>query len=137
MGLQYEIKYRKGSHNGATDALSRAVHGELLQLTVSSVSTELWDKIKAQWHSDIDLQALIKDLEADPQSQPKYSWQGGLLLRKQRLVIGLTQVELQKLIIQWLHSGPQGGHSRVKATCQRIKLLLYWKNMSQGVKGFI
>lgn len=54
MGMSYQIQYKKGNENGAGDALSRASHGELLQLSVSTVSTELWDLIKKEEVQDSD-----------------------------------------------------------------------------------
>lgn len=35
------MQYKKGSENSVVDALSRDNHGELLQMSVSSISTEL------------------------------------------------------------------------------------------------
>lgn len=46
MGINYEIQYKKGKENSVADALSKATHGELLQMSVSSISLDLWGLIK-------------------------------------------------------------------------------------------
>lgn len=46
MGMVYEIQYKRGKENSVANVLSRATHGELLQMEVSSVSSELWSLIK-------------------------------------------------------------------------------------------
>lgn len=52
MGMTYEIRYKKGCENTVAYALCRATHGELLQMTVSSISSELWECIKREWSED-------------------------------------------------------------------------------------
>lgn len=49
MGMTYEIQYMKGRENWVADALSRATRGELLQVSVSCVSSDLWELIKREW----------------------------------------------------------------------------------------
>lgn len=60
-----------------------------------------------------------------------------MLFRKHRLVIGPEQSKLKTLIIQWLHSSPQGGHSGVKATTHRVKTIFYWKGLTIDVKRYL
>lgn len=45
VGYDYEIVYKRGTNNGAADALSRLRNSELLNLSLSSVSTELMDRL--------------------------------------------------------------------------------------------
>lgn len=79
MGMSYEIQCKKGKENSVADALSRATHGELLRLAVSSVSTELWDLIKEEWEKDEKLKELIEHITYDPGKYPKYKWDNGQL----------------------------------------------------------
>lgn len=60
MGMTYDIHYKKGKENSVADALSRATHGELIQLSVSGVSTELWELIKQEWVQDANLATIIE-----------------------------------------------------------------------------
>ena len=64
LGFDYEIAYKKGSDNVAADALSMVNQsGELLQMVVSSVASDVMDKIKAEWESDVTMQQLIRSVK--------------------------------------------------------------------------
>lgn len=71
---------------------------------------------------------LIKEMQSDPRIHPKYQWQDDILTRKGKLVIR-SSMQLFDIILEWMHSSPQGGHSGVKATEKRIKSLFYWKGL--------
>ncbi|GKC55706.1 putative mitochondrial protein [Tanacetum coccineum] len=62
--------------------------GELLQISVSSVSSGVWDKVKDSWKNDLDTQNLIKSLEHHSYKGNKYSWTGEILKRKGKVVVG-------------------------------------------------
>ena len=65
MGFDYEIVFKRGSENCAADALSRvSTSGQLLQLVLTTVSTDLLAKIEASWSNDAVLQPLIVKLQA-------------------------------------------------------------------------
>lgn len=136
MGLSYVIHYKKGKENVAADALSRATHGELLQLTVSSISTELWDLIHKAYLTDESLQQLKAQVVEDPQAHSLYKVVDDLLFRKHRLVIP-SDLHVRELILQWLHSSHQGGHSGIRASVHRIKSLFHWKGLHRDVAHFI
>lgn len=110
MGYDYEIMYKKGSENVVVDALSRVRSGaELLQISVNTWSSVLYEEIKQAWTSDPELQALILQLQADTSSAKHYLWTNDQLLRKGKLVIGSDE-ELRKKILAYFHSSPDGGH---------------------------
>lgn len=54
LGYDYEISYRKESHNATADALSRAKHstdGQIWQMIAVTVISELLNKVKALYNS--------------------------------------------------------------------------------------
>lgn len=136
MGLQYEIQYKKGKENTVADALSRATHGKILQMSVSSVSSELWGLIKREWENDPKLVELIAQIQQKPSEYPKCKWVDGILTRKGRLVIGAS-LQTRNIILEWLHASPVAGHSGVRATEKRIKSIFYWKGMLRDIKAYI
>ncbi|GJR82098.1 putative mitochondrial protein [Tanacetum coccineum] len=109
LGYDYEIVYKKGSENVVADALSRMdSSGELLQISVSSVSSSVWDKVKDSWKNDLDTQNLIKSLEHHSYKSNKYSWTGEILKRKGKVVVG-NDPELRKELVQHFHDEAIGG----------------------------
>ncbi|GJS16173.1 retrotransposable element Tf2 [Tanacetum coccineum] len=116
MGYDYDIVYKKGSENIPADDLSRIANtSELLQLTCSIVSSELYARIKEGWTKDIDLKALIQRLRQD----------------------GSKDAELRQALFRHFHSEGQGRHSRIQATLKRLAAYMYWKKMSKEVKMFV
>nr|GFB58767.1 retrotransposon-related protein [Tanacetum cinerariifolium] len=110
--------------------------GELLQIYVSSVSSGVWDKINDSWKNDLDTQNLIKSLEHHSYKGNKYSWTGGILKRKGKLVVG-NYLELRKELVQHFHDEAIGGHSGAHVTMKKLGLLFYWKGLKKMVKQMI
>ncbi|GMI67905.1 hypothetical protein HRI_000459800 [Hibiscus trionum] len=137
MGLDYEVQYRRGIHNIVADALSRRPEeSSCATMGVSHVSSEMLDKIKETWQVDDKLKKLIKTKEEEPDKHPKYQWDGELLKRKGKLVVGSVS-DVKKELLNFFHNSMVGGHSGVTATIQRISAVLYWKGMKKDVKGWV
>ncbi|GJT54198.1 ty3-gypsy retrotransposon protein [Tanacetum coccineum] len=137
LGYDYEIVYKKGSENVVADALSRVdSSGELLQMSVSSVSSGVWDKVKDSWKNDLDIQNLIKSLEHHSYKGNKYSWTGEILKRKGKVVVG-NDLELRKELVQHFHDEAIGGHSGAHVTMKKLGSLFYWKGLKKMVKQMV
>ena len=59
MKFEYEIRYKQGKENMVANALSRVHSPELMALTSSIVSDQLYNKIKKTWLSDWHLHQVI------------------------------------------------------------------------------
>ncbi|GJR06393.1 retrotransposable element Tf2 [Tanacetum coccineum] len=115
LGYDYEIMYKTGSENVVADALSRMdSNGEFLQISFSSVSSGVWDKVKDSWKNDLDTQNLIKSLEHHSYKGNKYSWTGEILKRKGKVVVR-NDPELRK----------------------ELGSLIYWKGLKKMVKQMV
>ncbi|GJY88377.1 retrotransposable element Tf2 [Tanacetum coccineum] len=88
------------------------------------------------WVQDVEMQALITKLQADPNSTPKFTWVDGQLRRKGRLVVG-NDALLKQQIITYFHKGPLGGHSGVHVTAKKLADVFFWKGLRKMVKAFV
>lgn len=71
----------KTADNKAADALSRLPIYELMQMTLTSVHSNLVQELQDHWNSDPHLTQLITELQDDATSHSNYSWDGRLLTR--------------------------------------------------------
>jgi len=85
MEFDFIIEYKQGSENQAADALSRV---ECATISTHQPESGQLERIKASWQGDDALQKLIAEVMKDPSSHKDYSWSGGELRRKGKLVIG-------------------------------------------------
>ena len=76
MGLSYVIQYKRGQENVVADALSRASHGDLLHLSISSISSKLWELLTPAYASDVALQTLISQVKDQPCTLIILWWMG-------------------------------------------------------------
>ncbi|GJX10764.1 retrotransposable element Tf2 [Tanacetum coccineum] len=112
MGYDYEVMYKKGLENGAADALSRLGSGnELLSMFVSSISTDLIQKVQATWVTDVDIAAIITSLKKGQVAKKHYVWVNEKLLRKGKIVVGQDE-ELRRKLLQYFYEDSIRGHSR-------------------------
>nr|GEV27077.1 zinc finger, C3HC [Tanacetum cinerariifolium] len=130
MGFDYEVVYKKGSENGAADALSRVENSsELLQLFVSTVSTELMQKVKNSWMVDSTLNSILVALQNGLSTKKHYTLVNEQLMRKDKQVVGANK-KLRKSLLHYFHDGVTGGHYGVKVTTHKLCSLFYWKGVS-------
>ena len=135
LGLQYKILYKKGSKNGAVDALSRRVP-TTQSYAISSVSNTWLDEVVRGYYSDQTAMALLAQLAASPDSRPPFSLVQGVIRYKNRLWLGSNKPMQLKIMIV-LHSSPLGGHSGAPATYGKIKALFFWPGMKSDIWAYV
>nr|GEX23665.1 reverse transcriptase [Tanacetum cinerariifolium] len=101
-----------------TDASGKGIGG----IPVSSVSSGVWDKVKDSWKNDLDTQNLIKSLEHHNYKGNKYSWTGGILKKKEKVIVG-NDPELRKELVWHFHDEAIGGHSSAHISMDFIEKL--------------
>jgi hypothetical protein len=135
VGLEFEIKYRKGADNGAADSLSRV--GHLLAAQVISNCTPDWlHEVLNSYSTDSISSSLLQELAVKSPNDKGYHLDKGLIKYKGRLLIG-DNLALQTKLIASLHDSVVGGHSGIQATYQRIKQLYYWPGMKLAVENYV
>ncbi|XP_054791826.1 isoleucine--tRNA ligase, cytoplasmic-like [Prosopis cineraria] len=133
-GLDYEIVYHKGCDNAAADALSRRSKGDCL--TISMPISPLYERVCDSWLLDDHLQQLIRSLETNPFSYPRYTWEHQLLKRKGKLVVGADR-GLRESLLQFFQVDGIGGYLGMTPTYKRLASFFYWKGMEKDVRNFV
>jgi hypothetical protein len=119
IGLQYKVVYKKGTLNGAADALSRKPVTASELMAVTTVKPLWLEQVEASYANDTHAQTLLQKLSLDPLAEPHYSFRDGLLRYDNKIWIG-PDVHLQEQIIAAFHSSPVGGHSGFPVTYRRL-----------------
>ena len=133
MGFDYEVCYRKGVTNKAADALSRK---PVLLQAITSLQTDLVDRITQSWSKDAALLSLIQQLNQDAKPHSKFTWSSNQLRRNGKLVIG-QDLQLREELLALFHASAVGGHSGVHQTMARICGVVYWKGLKRDVRQYI
>lgn len=137
MGYDFEVVYRKGALNTIANALSKKPEFEQGQLlSISSATTDMFDKIQKTWVEDEELKKIVQELEIDKTSLKKFNWQNNQLRRKWKLVVGRDEA-LRRELLTYYHDSSLGGHSGVHATVKRISQWFYWKGLRKDVRNWV
>lgn len=134
VGLQFAIQYKAGLTKRAADALSRRGHEEGTEMAAMSVCKPTWlEAVKNSYLNNAGVTARMEKLALDPNSEPQYTMQEGILRYKGRVWIG-NDAEVQQHLINSLHASAVGGHSGFHAMYIRIKRLFAWNGMKAQIK---
>lgn len=135
MGFNYKIEYKKGSENGAADALSRRdSQAELEQITILQPA---WvQELNDSYVGDPLAQEGIAECTIEPQGVSFYQYCDGILKYKGKLYVGETS-GLRARIIQHIHESNIGGHSGIENTYQKICNTFYWPGLRMQVKELV
>ena len=88
MGLQNKILYKKGTENGAADALSRRRHLEQI-MAISSITHQWLDAVVLSYHADSEATKRLSQLAINPESVPQYSLVQGVIRYPGRILAGI------------------------------------------------
>jgi len=123
MGLRYKILYKKGTENGAVDALSQRRHPEQL-MAISSITHQWLEAVVLSYQADLEANKLLSQLAINPESMPSYSLVQGVIRYKGRIWLGSSKA-IQQQVLTAFHASPMGGHSGAPATYSRLKRLFF------------
>jgi hypothetical protein len=137
LGLRYRIVYRKGTENGAVDALSRVSDPSLVMLSALSICIPEWmQEIINGYQQDPDACSKVQALCINNATVPQFTLKNGILYFQDRIWIGQNSSVQQKILAN-LHTAAIGGHSGIHVTYQRIKQLFAWPGLRADVVRFV
>ncbi|CAL1378570.1 unnamed protein product [Linum trigynum] len=126
MGLDFQIKYRKGRINGATDALSSIFEEDRVEGCCSALTTILPEwlvEIEETYAGDSEVGDLIAAVAVNSTRPSLWSFSSGILRYKGAVVVGISG-SMHFNLIHLFHL-PVGGHSEAQVTYQRVKAHFY------------
>ncbi|GKF35980.1 hypothetical protein Tco_0112738, partial [Tanacetum coccineum] len=96
-----------GIENVVSDALSRVTSGvELNALVLTSITTNLLQKVKDNWVNDVQEHQVLMQLQSQTYKKDKYTLVDVILKRKGKIVVG-NDLQLRMFIY---HADAMGGH---------------------------
>lgn len=135
LGLQYKIRYKKGSENTAADALSRANPSVIL--SAITVCQPAWlEDIVNSYSSNPQAQRLLEQLVVRPDEKGRFSLQQGVIRFRGRIWLG-GSTALQQQIICAFHDSSLGGHSGFPVTYRKVRRLFAWPKMKSHVQHYV
>lgn len=120
IGLDFEIQYKPGKENTATNSLSRRD----MYAAISILHVEDDDSWDGELQQDPKLQQLVQDLIVSPTSHAGYEFKKGRLLYKGKLVLPKGSNKIP-LILAEFHDSPCGGHSGLFRTFKRVSRFFF------------
>lgn len=136
LGLQFVIKYKKGSDNRVADALSRRPQQEASLCAISTLRPAWMDEVLDSYHNDPQAQELLTRLALASDDEKHYTMHDGIIRYKNRLWLPADSTLIGK-ILEAFHASSTSGHSGFPVTFRQIKNLFYWKGMKLKVKQFV
>jgi hypothetical protein len=111
LGYDFSVEYKKGVDNKVVDALSRREDNDVSDVKVSlfllSIPRAVWvEELKAEYASDQELQTLLNQWQNHKLDTAKYSCRDGLLLYKNRILLGQSP-QLKNKVLSFVHSDPK------------------------------
>ena len=103
---------------------------------ITTLHSDLLDRIKGTWSHDPNLVDLIRKLQQPTSKPSKFTWVNGQLRRIGKLVVGFDDA-LRKELLHLFHSSAMGGHSGAHQTISRICGVVYWKGLKKAVCQFV
>nr|GEW72015.1 monodehydroascorbate reductase [Tanacetum cinerariifolium] len=113
-----------------------AVCDELLQVVVSSVASDVMNKVKASWQNDDTMPQLIKSKKDHSYKGDKLTFKNELLKRKGKIVVGNDMV-LKNQLISHFYEDAVRGHSRVLVSTKKLNAVFYWKGLKRMFRQFV
>jgi hypothetical protein len=140
-GFDFRIEYKRGHENKVVDSLSRIPESnstqEHMSLSLISFPTPSWVlKLKASYLSDQHTTELPHSIQRGEPAPKGFSFQQGLILRKDKLWI-VRSSPFQRQLLDFIHADPTAGHSGYHKTIHRAKANFYWKGMKADIKQFV
>jgi len=159
MGYSFRVEYKKGTENGAADALSRREGWDKdgtedvavdalppregwdqdgdVSISLLSIPTPTWlTEVREHHQTDEEMQDSLSKWNNNLLDSQKYALRDGLFFYKNRLMLGGNQ-HLKNQVFHYVHCDPMAGHSGFERTMRGAKRDFYWKGMKGDLKRFI
>ena len=127
MGFDFEIQYRSGLENKATDALSR-IPGKAELHAISIPSWVDWAQLRSDISKDPQLQQILHFMSQDSGAKPGWKLFHGNLFYQGKLAIPRFSSLVTKFL-QEFHNTHSGGHGKFLRTYKRVAAELFWEGM--------
>jgi len=134
--FDFDIVYKIGRENLVADKLSRKLDSDATLCAISIVIPEWISEVQIEYVKNLEIRKLIEEVESNPTTNPKFTWENDILWYKQRIFLpNSSKFKIQ--VLKENHVSLIVGHVGFFKTYYNICQSFFWKGMQSEIRKYV
>ena len=118
------------------DGFSRKLDSDATLCAISIVIPEWITEVQTEYVKNPEIRKLIDEVEKNPTTNPKFTWENDILWYKQRIYLPNTS-KFKLQVLKENHDSPTAGHVGFFKTYYNIRRSFFWKGMRSDIQTYV